>query len=294
MTPLGKSEDLTKTSGPECAARLLDLPLELIFKIIEYISLDDDLNCLSKTCHSLFRLANPELYKRSSQQHNFALLWAVATSSAATVRTALRNGAKVNAEAGPFKSVFDDISKRRRSSPVNLKHICFHIRGKPPLILAAEIGDPTVVRLLMEVPGICLSITASEDRHRWSPLMLAADRGNFRAVELLLNGCEMDAAATDSNGRTALHLAATNGHTRTVKMLLRNPHTNVEARDKHEDTPLHLALKYRHLPTVTAILDQSPGWLDIGHGHLPARLIPSTGCRRRLGCGRATPRSVLM
>ena len=85
------------------------------------------------------------------------------------------------------------------------------------LLLAAEEGDETVVRLLLETSKADFD---AQDRHGRTPLCLAAQGGHDVIVKLLLDTGSVIIDSRDYGGRTPLSWASANGHEGIVKQLL--------------------------------------------------------------------------
>ena len=83
-------------------------------------------------------------------------------------------------------------------------------------------------------------------------LMLAADKGHERVVELLLrHGAEVD--LQDSGGGTALMSAATNSHERVVELLIRHG-AEINLQQRGGLTALMGAAADGHLPNLLRLL----------------------------------------
>lgn len=290
-------------------SKLLRLPSELIFEIVKYISSDDDLSCLVRTCRRTHFMLNAQLYKRSFEGDNFAILWAAKKGSTSTVQRALSIATDVNVKANGFIKLVTDISRRRRSPTVHLVQVCYEIHDKSPLILAAENNRIHVIQLLLSVPWIRIDATAfGMAAIHWAalkgharavelllpynkhfsvlgrtPLHLAASNGHAKIVSLLLGKRHEEVNATDPFGQTALHLAARNGHTEIVKKLLQHSNINALQRDGRGHTASQLAIKHQRIWTAAAILKHcrananNSDRHDLGSLHVRARMA----CRRR-------------
>ncbi|KAJ3280884.1 hypothetical protein HDU79_011271, partial [Rhizoclosmatium sp. JEL0117] len=80
-----------------------------------------------------------------------------------------------------------------------------------------------------------------------TPLTLAAKKGNYGAMKLLLDfGADIE--CKDNSGRTPLINAVHGGHTQTIELLLQNNAT-VNCKDKDGLTPLAHAALMNHLKT---------------------------------------------
>jgi ankyrin repeat protein len=142
--------------------------------------------------------------------------------------------------------------------------------GKTALMVASEIGNKDVVRVLLQeganpnltmqgqptgcsveetpdypvmcadiMPGAIPPFRMYED---WTALHFASDNGNYEAAELLLKaGAQVDPSG--SANKTPLMLAAQRGDLRMVKFLLRSK-ADIEAKSKRNKTALYYAVAY--------------------------------------------------
>ncbi|MDB5757905.1 MAG: hypothetical protein JWM30_1194 [Burkholderia sp.] len=133
----------------------------------------------------------------------------------------------------------------------------------PYLVSAATKGHFPIVQALLATPGISADVTTHNgstallaairnDHHQiaivlaalpWSmdcgdfgpALMMAADKGNFPLVRMLLAEQIIDVNVRDAKGFTPLMLAAYRGHLDIVQALLAMPGINVNLRDEDRD-----------------------------------------------------------
>lgn len=99
------------------------------------------------------------------------------------------------------------------------------------------------------------------DQAGWTPLHVAAERGDVDEVRRLLAGnADVNAAAKD--GRTALHLAAEGGETEVVQTLLKHD-PNLDPRDAKGRTPAEAAAYRGHAPIVLALADRGCDLTDV-------------------------------
>jgi ankyrin repeat protein len=104
-------------------------------------------------------------------------------------------------------------------------------------VLMAAIAErvPEIAAELLASPAIEVNARAERDL---TALHVAAERGDARAVELLLGHDGIDVNAKDNLGRTALIIAAFDGDRAVVERLLARPDLEVNAVDRDRQTAL--------------------------------------------------------
>ncbi|KAJ8121404.1 hypothetical protein ONZ43_g2133 [Nemania bipapillata] len=111
-----------------------------------------------------------------------------------------------------------DMSALEGSGLVNTKDQS----GWAALHHAAWGGEHTIIQRLLQAGAAVNGLTTN---HRWTPLLLAAEKGRRRAVQVLLEH-QADILARTHRDSTALDLAAEGQHTKTLRVLIeeiRNP-----------------------------------------------------------------------
>lgn len=162
------------------------------------------------------------------KQGRTALFWAARNGHAANVRALLQRGANVNIASNTgFTAVMAAVASGNtevtqmlvdNGAPINLL-----LQSGSALYLAvgtAQSGsNQAMVRTLLS-SGADPNI--SQGKRGWTPLHLAASRGDVDTVRSLLrNGViHADPRITDAEGSTALHIAVSTGYIQTVNVLL--------------------------------------------------------------------------
>lgn len=128
--------------------------------------------------------------------------------------------------------------------------------GKTPLIVAAKIGAPDLVRLLLRLGADVNAATETGG----TPLMFAAIRGNLETVEALIDrGADVNAVAHFN--WTALMVAAAKGHDGVINVLLDHG-ANANVQDTYGWTPLMRAAYENRAGAVRAFLKNRKTRLD--------------------------------
>ena len=121
-------------------------------------------------------------------------------------------------------------------------------RGDTGLILAMREDSLKVFDVLLNARGIDLEAKA---RNGDTAMMLAAYKGNLRAVEAMLE----KGAEPNKPGWTPLHYAATTGHHEIVKLLLDHS-AYIDAESPNKTTPIMMAARGGHILTIKLLLDE--------------------------------------
>ncbi|KAK1394535.1 putative E3 ubiquitin-protein ligase XBAT31 [Heracleum sosnowskyi] len=168
-------------------------------------------------------------------------------------------------EHGLFVAVeFGDVETVRfllDKDPGGVLHTTVYDRHSP-LHIAAANGQIQILSLLLDRSGNPDLV----NRHKQTPLMLAAMHGNIACVEKLIQAGANILKFDSLNGRTCLHYAAYYGHSHSLQAILSVARTShvalswgfarfVNIRDGKGATPLHLAARQKHPHCVHTLLD---------------------------------------
>ena len=121
-----------------------------------------------------------------------------------------------------------------------------HTTGVTPLIIAAQKGNESIVKILLERRDTDIN---AYNKYGYTALMLATVYSQARIVELLLQRADTDVNASmcdtvyHTTGLTALTLAA-HGDTKIVKLLLERRDIDVNAADRNGNTALLTAVTH--------------------------------------------------
>lgn len=110
------------------------------------------------------------------------------------------------------------------------------------LISAAQIGNETIVKLLLQAPDIDVN---AQDKDGCAALMAAAMSGNENIVKLLLQARGIK-YIRNKDGFDALGIAAVGGHENIIKLLLQVPGYNINNKTNEGHTALTLATLDTH------------------------------------------------
>ncbi|XP_048581815.1 serine/threonine-protein phosphatase 6 regulatory ankyrin repeat subunit C isoform X3 [Nematostella vectensis] len=125
-------------------------------------------------------------------------------------------------------------------------------QGFTPLHLAAQNGDPAMIRLLMNHPGVKMDATTKEMER--TALHYAALGGHIEVVSTLISKSTAPLHMRDKHGYTPLHMAAANGYKELVALLI-GQGSDINAVNEDGNTPIHLAAEAGCL-TVTRLLTE--------------------------------------
>ncbi|KAM4687553.1 uncharacterized protein O3C94_006066 [Discoglossus pictus] len=144
-------------------------------------------------------------------------------------------------------------SEPPKSSP-DLPHVkeLGNESGYTPLHLASQSGHESLVRLLLNDPGVQADSPTSWQGS--TPIHLAAQNGHTAVVGLLLSKSTSQLHVKDKKGRTCLHLSAANGHIEMMRALI-GQGAEINVTDKNGWCPLHFAAKSGFLDTVRFLVE---------------------------------------
>ncbi len=121
--------------------------------------------------------------------------------------------------------------------------------GSTPLHLAVHFIKEDIVRFLTEIETINVNI---RDKKGWTPIMLAAQKGNT-VLTRFIRQCNADITFKNNSGYTLLHAAARGGLVWLVKDLLAQ-YVNIDVQDDYANTPLYYAIANGQYETVEFLL----------------------------------------
>ncbi|KAG0145058.1 hypothetical protein CROQUDRAFT_94278 [Cronartium quercuum f. sp. fusiforme G11] len=133
------------------------------------------------------------------------------------------------------------------------------VTRKTSLIVAAEVGDLEMCRMLIEEYNV-ESEAVSRDPENNTVIHLAAASGSTDIITLYHSHYPFVLDWANAEGMTALHVASQKGHEATVSLLL-DLHADVELTDNEGNTCLHYAAGWGHLKIVLLLIDRGcPFW----------------------------------
>ncbi len=235
------------------ASRLVFLPAEIILETAKQLSDRNDVNNFAKSCHCLYELLNPYLYRQSVLHDNHALLWAADMGMDTTARQALRHGADVNATA---------------------------VTDSPIVARSAKLAEP------------CHDDFRPQPRlTSWqgsTPLLLAIQSSHIHIVRLLLGREDVQINKENANKVTPVKLAIVEGHTEIFRLLLHHKdvdvnHTGLDHRQPvysiHREPPLSVAVWVQNITCIQLLLAQKD--IDMNRRGFECRTALHMACRRR-------------
>ncbi|KAI1743227.1 ankyrin repeat-containing domain protein [Xylaria scruposa] len=205
-----------------------------------------------------WRLSLQNRADAKDKQRRTALMWAASGGQVAVVQLLLNHGANINAKdrfgrtaltfaaIGGHKEIVQLLLDYRAdaNSSTEMK--------ERALMSAADFGYKEIVQLLLD-RGTRVNARGSEDRE--TVLMCAVCGEDKEVVQLLLDhGADIN--AKDKHGWTALIFAAERGYEKTVQLLL-NHGADVNAKDRYGWTALTFAAEGGHKEVAQLLLDHN-------------------------------------
>jgi len=127
---------------------------------------------------------------------------------------------------------------------------------------AADKGDTKMAQQLLNCEKTSVN---ARDNYGRTALQIAAEYGHKSITRLLLTHSDVDVNALDLNGATALCLAVQKGNTAIALQILAEDHVEVNAAGQRGMTALHSATETGNIPVIAALLakdDLDPNTLD--------------------------------
>mmetsp|Transcript_25180 Transcript_25180/g.42156 ORF Transcript_25180/g.42156 Transcript_25180/m.42156 type:complete len:345 (+) Transcript_25180:368-1402(+) len=124
--------------------------------------------------------------------------------------------------------------------------------GATPLYIAASKGDFQMVKMLVTHPDIDVNIAMQDGA---TPLYIAACRGDVDVVRQLMTHPEVDVNAATQMGFTPVYFAAQEGHWEVVEQLMEHPLLDVNKPMPDGATPLYIAAQEGHWEAVRELLE---------------------------------------
>lgn len=213
------------------ASKILELPVELLFEIFEYIRDNvEDLKSVARVTPCFYALAVDHIWDRADQDHRYRIfMWACASGSPRAVRRLLDLGFTANV----------DFQLRYQTS---LDYLTpdFYLKLPPPspgLVEAGSITWDACIPDMDDYHNPAAPLSGPSKAHFWMPLHVAAHHGHAHIVEILLrHGAWVDATSmnyskrarpvlpcnilTDLGRPTPLHVALCNLHEDVAQVLI--------------------------------------------------------------------------
>ncbi|VUC26129.1 unnamed protein product [Clonostachys rosea] len=216
---------------------LLQLPVELLRGIVEYLADEKDISALSRTSRSLFSAVISHLYANNHfHHHGSAVAWAIEAERPETIQRALNAGVDL----------------------VQLRHVT----------LAAELGHADLLNTLLEGKLKYGGFESMEtDENDQCPLLVATKAAQYDTIKILLDTGKVGTEGWNRYDRTPLHIASSYGNPRLVKLLLDHG-ANPMAIDKFGRTPLGYTAAPDHYFSRTRQTAGREGYVETVQVHL--------------------------
>ena len=139
--------------------------------------------------------------------------------------------------------------------------LCRDEKKRTALCLAAENGEPTILRYLIKEKGCS---PWNQDENGWTVLHKATYKGHLQVVQFLIDECGMNPKyCYDDEGESPLHLAAKCGYVDILRYLIKEKGCNPMSRDDNGKTALHWAAKYNgNLEAVRFLVEDCGACID--------------------------------
>jgi ankyrin repeat protein len=175
-----------------------------------------------------------------------------------------------NKEAIKALFMLDDLAQKSPTITAHIESMC-ELRPQhdwTPLHVAAERGEAGIVRLLLRTGKITIN---RKDVNGVTPMLLAVKGGHADVVKLLLDTGQIDVNAKDKTGTTLLSWAALRGHAAVVKLLLDTGQVDLKIKDRFGTTLLSWVVMKEYGAIVQSLLET--GQVDVNardnHGRTP-------------------------
>ncbi|XP_065650592.1 uncharacterized protein LOC136078729 [Hydra vulgaris] len=185
------------------------------------------------------------------------LMWAVSKGHNDIVEYLLENGANVAVSEMNMKNVLHLAIEKQNSSilQILIKHGGASLINDPdkdfkrPLHYAAMTNDVESVKILIHESADS-NVTDNEEK---TAIHTAAEYGNFKCLQTLVQSSPGNINGTDEKGRSPLHLAAKKGWIKTAETLIEMG-AQISGRDDSGWTPLDYAANYGHNKIVSNLI----------------------------------------
>ncbi|KAK7992517.1 hypothetical protein PG988_001311 [Apiospora saccharicola] len=224
------------------ANRILELPIELMLEIFEYISDDaEDLKSFARVTSCFYALAIDRIWDRADQDHRYRIfMWACASGSPRAVRRLLESGFTAN-----LNFQLRDKTHLKDLTPD------FYLKLPPNLTFSQTgwIDSYACIPYMDDYHNPAAPSSSRNDAHFWKPLHVAAHYGHANIVDILLrHGAWVDATSMN--------------YCKCTRPVFSNNNTPTTLR---RFTPLHVALCNRHEDVAQVLIAQGGATMYIDH-----------------------------